>query len=105
MISRLRYQVTIQVPVESTLRGDTLKTWESGDTVWAEILPRGSRETFRQSQMIGELTHLGRIRDRADITSRTRLLWGTRVLQLVGPPERVEIKGVKLLEMACSEVE
>lgn len=105
MIGRLTNQVIIEQPAEANHRGVVKESWSTLATVWAEVLQRGSRETYRQSQIVGDMTHLVRIRARSDVKSSMRLKWGTRYLNLIGPPVDVTIDGVPCLEMTCVETE
>lgn len=83
---RLRERVTIQQ--ESVTRdgsGEQLKSWTEVATVWAAVTPGASSERFLASagQRVAEVTHTVRIRYRAGITPKMRLLWETRILEII----------------------
>jgi SPP1 family predicted phage head-tail adaptor len=90
----LRHRVDIQQATEGTpdATGETLKTWSDWATDEpAEILPQQGREWYAAAQLHGELTHLVRIRYRADVDSTMRLKLGTRYLHIMAitnPKER-----------------
>lgn len=83
---RLRERVTIQQ--ETVTRdgsGEQLKSWGEVATVWASVTPGASSERFLASagQRMAEVTHTARLRYRSGITPKMRLLWETRVLEII----------------------
>ncbi len=83
---RLRERVTIQTEdVTRDASGQELKTWPDVATVWAQVLPGASAERFLASagQRVAEVTHTVRIRYRAGITPKMRLVWETRILEII----------------------
>lgn len=98
--------VQLQRPRELSDRGNVrIENWVDVAEVWAEFLPATSRESYRTQQVVPELAHLVRIRRRGDVTSRWRVKWGRRVLEIAGPPREVEDRGEQLIELACIERE
>jgi SPP1 family predicted phage head-tail adaptor len=105
MIGKLTSQITIKKPVTSNDYGETNESWETVATVWAEILPQGSREAYRTAQVVGTLDYLVRCRVRTDVTSDCRITWGSRTLKVAAPPQDVIVDGTRMIEMPCVEVE
>ena len=84
----LRNRVTIQTVSESTTAtdyGTRTKTWSDSFPAWAEIMPQTGREFYRAQQVVGDVTHLLRIRFRPDVTFTpdNRITFGNRVLNIV----------------------
>lgn len=92
----MRHRVTIQrqsTSVDSV--GQPLDSWTAVRTVWAEVRPLGTRnrirERFLESGEVSELTHEVYMRHLTDITSKDRLLYDGRVMDIeaiVDPDER-----------------
>lgn len=104
MIGRFNTQVTIQTYAEAQAYGEFSAAWSTLATVWAQVLPAGSREVYRQSQVTGELSYVVRIRYRDDITAKHRIVWNSKTLQLTGTPFEEWIEGTRLLNCPCVEV-
>ena len=75
---KLDERVIMQRLTESNLRGEVKLSWATLTTVWAEILPSGSQEVWRQAQANGEMEYLVRIRRYSGITMKDRVYWGTK---------------------------
>lgn len=84
---RLRERVAIQTAtVTQNTSGEEISSWATATTVWAQILPGAVSERFSAAagQRASEITHTVRIRYRSDITPKKRLLWGMRILEILG---------------------
>ena len=103
---RLKTSVVIQNRAGSrdSTGGRAVESWSTLATVWAEVIPYASREGVNARQVDAELTHRVVIRYRTDVTSRHRLLVGTTILTIKGPPRNVGNANV-ILEMDCVETE
>jgi SPP1 family predicted phage head-tail adaptor len=101
----LKERVAILQAAEGNSYGEYTASWSTTDTVWAQVLPAGSREVYRQSQVTGELSYVVRIRYRSDMTAKDRLTWGTKTLQITGTPFEEWIEGTRLLNCPCVEVD
>jgi SPP1 family predicted phage head-tail adaptor len=99
----LNRRITLQRPVE--VRGadyaDVQVTWQDVATVWASVEPLSGGEFFRNQEQQGELTHRVRIRWRAGVDSKMRVLFGTRIFGIdsVINPEEADV----VLELMCTE--
>jgi len=105
MIGRLNKSVTLKSRVEANDRGTVYERLSTLGTAWAEILPSTSREAYRAVQAQPELEYVVRMRERNDLNSQCVVVWGSRTLELLGPPMQVEIDGTRLLELHCAEVD
>jgi len=98
----LNKQVVIQKPARAFTAGEAAVTWIDVAAVWAQIRPATSREVWQAKQAQAELTHRVTIRYRADMTAELRIQYGTRILNLVGPPRNID-EANEILEMDCVE--
>ena len=80
----LRHRVTIQSASESvSAAGEVTKTWSDVATVWASIEPLTGREKWLAEQVQAAATHRVRMRYRSDVGLENRLLYGSRVLDIL----------------------
>lgn len=98
-----RHFVTIQEPVETTDDlGQAVTTYRDTATVHAAVEPLEGRELFAAQAIHAEVTTRVRIRFRPGVTSRHRIVYGARimnVLSVIDPEERH-----REIVMLCSEV-
>lgn len=84
---RLRERLTIQQQsVTRDASGEQLIAWTEVATVWGQVTPGASNERFLASagQRVAEVTHTARIRYRAGITPKMRIVWeSTRILEIL----------------------
>ena len=103
----LKHRVTIQTPTasQSTSTGEVTRTWATLTTVWARIEPVGSKEgSSRAMAAMPEATHKVTIRYQQDatITAHCRVVYGARVLDIVGPPLNWD-EDNRMLILYCKE--
>lgn len=81
----LRHSVTIQSPSgeEKDDRGEVVPNYGDVATVWAEVMPLAGAERIQAATISPELTHRVSMRQRSDLTSRERLVWGERIFEIV----------------------
>ena len=81
---RMTERITLQAPTET--RGadyaDPQVTWANVATVWAAVEPLVGREYFAQREQQSAVTVRIRIRYRADVTAKWRVLHGARVYEV-----------------------
>ena len=99
----LRHKVTIQ-RVSQTLDSSrqTVDLWTKVDDVWAAVEPLTGRELVNAQQIQPDVTHLVKIRYRDDVTAKMRVLHGSRVLNIEGPPINIEERD-RELHLMCRE--
>ena len=82
--SSLRHTISFQNATTSSdgMGGRTASVWATDKTVRAKIVSGGSEISFEQGQSraIKNFTILCRYQPDYEITKKTRILWGTRVL-------------------------
>ena len=83
---RLNKRITIQQLTAGSPAQDTFgapsESWETFAQVWAEIKPIQGREFWAQQQVQSEITHQVTIRYLSGVTSKMRVLYGSRVMSI-----------------------
>ena len=102
MIGKLRHRVTVKEPTETTDgQGGVTSTWSVVANVWAEIRPILGLERFFREGLHPSITHLVKIRYRADINTTQRIHHGSRTLYIRGLRNIDERNNI--LELTCEE--
>ena len=101
---RLRFAVSIQSSTDTrNTLGEPVEVWatiSSGD-VQADIEPISAREYQSVQQIAAETTHRVTIRYLAGITAKHRVLYGSRVFDIMGV-RNLEERG-RVTELLCRE--
>jgi SPP1 family predicted phage head-tail adaptor len=102
---RLDQRITIEQQVES--RGgtysDARRAWETVATVWASVQPIGGAERLRAGPELAAVADLRVwIRWRSGLTSKMRLVHGSRTYEIVAPPRDVD-SAHEAIELLCRE--
>ena len=80
----LRQRVIIQIAQKSqNALGEWVDTWTTWATVWAAIEPNTGRRYYEALQASSEVSGVVRIRYRDGVLPTMRLLYGSRVLEIV----------------------
>lgn len=88
LASRLNRRVRIERPLtDEALDGAGSGTWAEVATVWAEVqdMPP-SRERMADGLNIANRPARIRMRYRSDVTAAMRIVWGSRIMQIVAGP-------------------
>ncbi|UEM08068.1 phage head closure protein (plasmid) [Skermanella rosea] len=98
----LRHRITIQAKMRTPdgIGGGTL-AWSEVGKAWASIMPYRGLEVWRSMQTETPVSHKIRMRHRNDVTTRNRILFGTRVFDIVQCINVAEENIV--LELLCVE--
>lgn len=72
--------------------GQPVETWATLATVWAEFLPKSSREFYAEQQVNAELTAMIKIRYRSDVNEKDRITHDSRTYEIFGQPVNVEMR-------------
>jgi len=103
-----RHRVTVQVPTMAGADGDGgyTETWtEAIPATWAVSIgaaPRADEEAARAGTTIAQATYVVRGRYRADVTSRARVVFAGRLLNVITVRNLDERR--RVLEVICTEV-
>jgi SPP1 family predicted phage head-tail adaptor len=101
---KYRHRVIIKNPNETRDSfGQPIESASTVATVWAAVRPLRSREKEAAQQVLGEATHEVRVRHRTDVTADYYVLFGSRRLDIAGPPiDSRDERGFELV-MICKE--
>lgn len=82
--------------------GDWDNAFADEPTSYVEVHPMRGEELYQSQTTFGNATHKVTMDYRDDVTSRMRILWGSRILQIVGIINPRE--GNRSLELMCREM-
>jgi SPP1 family predicted phage head-tail adaptor len=82
--------------------GDWDDAFDDEPTSYVEVHPMRGEELFQAQTTFGSATHKVTRSYKAGITSKMRILWGSRILQIVGIINPRE--GNRSLELMCKEL-
>ena len=85
----LRDRITIrrQVNTKNPQTGGLTRTWQTLDTVYAQVRAVNGRESLVEQTLQGISTFEVMIRYRDDLKPADQVLWNGRELNIVSPPE------------------
>lgn len=104
-VGDLRHQITIQQMADTTDDyGTPVETdeWNTFATVWAAINPLTGREYIQTQNVIPDLTATIKIRYLPGVTTRMRVLYGTRVFDIKAVIDVEEHH--REMQLMCAEV-
>jgi SPP1 family predicted phage head-tail adaptor len=102
-LGRLRKRVTLEQPVEAPdAIGGVTRGFAALATLWAEIAPAGTAESFIAAQKQERITHRVRLRWFSAVTAAMRLRLGTRMLLIRDVTDEDETR--RYLICHCEEV-
>jgi SPP1 family predicted phage head-tail adaptor len=100
---RLNKKVTIQQVTETQDgKGGIIPAWATFAPAWAAIEPLAGKEYLSSKQVNAETSVKIRIRYLANITSKMRVKYGTRIYEIVSPPIDVR-EGNREIHLMCKE--
>lgn len=99
----LDQRLTLQRPVETQdpSTGEVSVSWVTVARLWARVDGLKANERFSLSEITSNRAYTVWVRWRDDITQKTRLLWGSRVLEVVDVPDQ-QRRG-RMLALFCTE--
>jgi SPP1 family predicted phage head-tail adaptor len=99
----LRHRIDIEQNVGTTdTFGATTDSWALFTTLWAAIEPLSGRELLQAQQIQADITHRVRFRYVSGVTAKMRVLYGSRIfniLSIINPEERN-----REITLACKEL-
>ena len=99
---KLRHRIEIQSPQEvRDTNGEVANVWVSTAKVWAAVEPLSGRELWQAQQIQSEATIRVRLRFLSGLTTKHRILSGSRLLDVKAVINRDERN--EELELLCSE--
>lgn len=101
----MRHRIALQSPTyTSDDAGVVTPTYATAVTVWGYVEPLSDSMISQAAQAIGALSHRVTIRYYPGIKAGWRILWGTRVLDVTGPPRNIDERNW-YIELRCVEQE
>lgn len=103
---KLRLPATIQQATRTqATSGDLSPTsWTTFASTYVEIRPLTGRDLWNAQQIQPDMTHQITCRYVPGVTSSMRVVAGTRVFDVVEPPENIEERNI-VLQLMCIEAE
>jgi SPP1 family predicted phage head-tail adaptor len=103
-LGSLRHRVQLQSPTNTTDAGGGItQAWTTIANVYCSIEPKTGSESFRQGQVQDRTTHEIAMRYRSNISTKYRILFGSRTLNIRHIKNLYEKDRFLVLE--CSEGE
>lgn len=84
-IGEFRHRLTLQTITAQNpdAAGQSQPTWTTATTRWGKVEPLTGRELFRAQQLAADVTHRITIRHHGTLTAAGRILFGSRVFNLL----------------------
>lgn len=103
LAQRLDQRVVLQRPVETQdpSTGEVSVSWATVATLWASVDAVRANERFSLSEVTSNRAYTVWVRWRSGIDQKSRLVWGSRVLEVVDVPDQQ--KRGRLLSVFCTE--
>ncbi len=102
LIGQMRQRIALQVRTVTRVEGIPEENWATVATVWAAVADLSGKEYFQAGAMQSEVTTRIKIRYRTGITPSMRVLYGSRVFQILSVIDKDERHHV--IELTCKEV-
>ena len=94
---RLKHRITLQrYNVTKDEYGQDVESWVDIATIWADFLPKRSKEFYAEQQVNAELTAVISIRYRSDFGERDRVIYVGRTYEVIGQPINIEMRNREL---------
>lgn len=104
-IGDLRHRITLQAPTDyQDEYGQPMRTWTTYATVWAQVSASGMGESISGAQLSASESYAILCRYNASIKTNHRILFGEKVLNIVGPPRDLDGTKIALLIGASENV-
>ncbi len=102
-IGPLRHRVALQSATSSLDEyGGAGLSFSTDATVWASVEPISGRELISAQQQHAETTHRIRVRYTTNVTQESRIVWESRIFEVVSLIDNKEKK--RMIELMCKEI-
>ena len=102
LMGEMRQRIALQAKSITKSEGIPLESWITVATVWAAVSDISGKEYFQAGAMQSEVTTRIRIRYQTGINSSMRVLYGSRVFQILSVIDKDERH--RVIELMCKEV-
>ena len=104
-IGDLRHRIQLQAPTDYQDEfGQPVRSWITYATVWAQVSASGMGESISGAQLSASESYAILCRYSAAIKTNHRILFGEKVLNIVGPPRDLDGTKIALLIGATENV-
>ena len=101
-MGEMRQRIALQAKTITKSEGIPLENWTTVATVWAAVSDISGKEYFQAGALQSEVTTRIKIRYRTGITTSMRVLYGSRVFQILSVIDKDERH--RVIELMCKEV-
>lgn len=101
-LGEMRHRISLQVKTITKAEGIPQENWITLVTVWASITNISGKEYFQAASVQSEITTRIQIRYRPEITPAMRVLYGSRLFNILSVIDKDERHHE--LELMCKEV-
>ena len=102
LMGQMRQRIALQAKTITKSEGIPLESWTTVAIVWAAVSDISGKEYFQAGAMQSEVTTRIKIRYRTGITPSMRVLYGSRVFQILSVIDKDERH--RVIELMCKEV-
>ena len=104
-IGDLRHRIILQAPTDYQDEfGQPVRSWTNYATVWAQVSASGMGESISGAQLSASESYAILCRYNASIKTNHRILFGEKILNIVGPPRDLDGTKIALLIGATENV-
>jgi SPP1 family predicted phage head-tail adaptor len=90
LMGQMRQRIALQAKTITKSEGIPLENWTTVATVWAAVSDISGKEYFQAGALQSEVTTRIKIRYRTGITTSMRVLYGSRVFQILSVIDKDE---------------
>jgi SPP1 family predicted phage head-tail adaptor len=102
LMGQMRQRIALQAKTITKSEGIPLENWTTVATVWAAVSDISGKEYFQAGALQSEVTTRIKIRYRTGITTSMRVLYGSRVFQILSVIDKDERHYV--IELMCNYI-
>jgi len=102
LMGEMRQRIALQAKTITKSEGIPQENWTTVATIWAAVEDISGKEYFQAGAMQSEVTTRIKIRYRKGITHSMRVLYGSRVFQILSVIDKDERH--RVIELLCKEV-
>lgn len=96
-------RITIQETFEDDdLAGGVIDNWSEVITCWAQVKPLGAKQVYEYRSQNVKATHKIKVRGNISVTDNNRILYGSRIFEILFVENELEENVVKWV--TCREV-
>lgn len=102
LMGEMRQRIALQAKTITKSEGIPQESWTTVATIWATVADISGREYFQAQAVQSEATTRIKIRYRTGITPSVRVLYGSRIFNILSVIDKDERH--RIIELICKEV-